>query len=189
MTAASESPLSLGELARLVIEQEKKPLTVDEIWAVAEQNGLVKQLKGTGKTPKATLAARLYTGVKTPDGLFAKVGARPARFVLKSLLKNITQETLEKQLAETPTVTPFEPQKRPAVKLTKNELRRAIVETLEQRGKHSCAKVRLPDAVIKHIKVDVIRRIHLGIHPHYTALPMCHPASPGDEDLRGGRRR
>ena len=106
MATTSESPLTFGELARLVIEKEKKALTVDEIWAVAEESGLVPQLKGTGKTPKATLGARLYTDANTPDGLFAKVGARPARFILKSLLKNITQESLEKQIGEAPVVTP-----------------------------------------------------------------------------------
>lgn len=106
MTTVSESPLSFGELARLVIEKEKKPLTVDEIWAVAEQTDLAVRLQTTGKTPKATLGARLYTDANSPDGLFQKVGARPARFILKSLLKNITQETLERQLAETPVVVP-----------------------------------------------------------------------------------
>jgi uncharacterized protein len=106
MTTASESPLSFSELARLVIEREKKPLTVDEIWAVAEQTNLISRLQTTGKTPKATLGARLYTDANVADGLFQKVGARPARFILKSLLKNITQESLEKQLAETPAVTP-----------------------------------------------------------------------------------
>ena len=106
MVTTSESPLTFSDLARLVIEKKKKPLTVDEIWAAAEQSGLVSQLKGTGKTPRASLGSTLYTDVKTPDGLFAKVGARPASFILKSLLKNITQETLEKQLAETPTAAP-----------------------------------------------------------------------------------
>jgi len=104
MTTPSESPLSFGELARLVVEKVKKPVTVDEIWAAAEQTGLVSKLQTTGKTPKATLGARLYTDANTPDGLFQKVGARPARFILKSLLKNVTHETLEKQLAEPPSV-------------------------------------------------------------------------------------
>ena len=73
MTMPSESPLSFIELARLVIEKEKKPLTVDEIWAVAEQTDLVRQLQTTGKTPKATLGAKLYTDANMPDGLFQKV--------------------------------------------------------------------------------------------------------------------
>jgi hypothetical protein len=101
----SESPLSFSELARIVIEREKKPLAVDEIWAVAEQIGLVPQLKGTGKTPKATLGARLYTDAKTPDGLFAKVGARPARFILRSLLGTISQEALAQQIAQIPSAS------------------------------------------------------------------------------------
>ncbi len=55
MATTSESSLTFGELARLVIEKEKKPLTVDEIWAVAEQTGLVSQLKGTGKRRRLLL--------------------------------------------------------------------------------------------------------------------------------------
>ncbi|MGO8746290.1 MAG: HTH domain-containing protein [Thermoguttaceae bacterium] len=106
MTTASESPLTFSDLARLVIGKEKKALTVDEIWAVAEQTGLVLELKGTGKTPKATLGARLYTDAKMPDGLFAKVGARPAKFILKSLLGTIPKSTLEKQLVEISTIVP-----------------------------------------------------------------------------------
>lgn len=74
MTTASESALSFGELARLVVESEKRPLTVDEIWAVAEQTGLVPRLQTSGKTPKATLGARLYTDANASDGLFQKVG-------------------------------------------------------------------------------------------------------------------
>ena len=52
---------------------EKKPLTVDEIWAVAEQTGLVPQLQTSGKTPTATLGARLYTDANSPDGLFRRL--------------------------------------------------------------------------------------------------------------------
>ncbi|MGA2618449.1 MAG: hypothetical protein ABSF26_12630 [Thermoguttaceae bacterium] len=52
----------------------------------------MSQLKGTGKTPKVTLEVRLYSDANAPDGLFAKVAARPARFILRSLLKNISQE-------------------------------------------------------------------------------------------------
>lgn len=98
MISPSDSPLSFADLARLTIEREKKPLTVDEIWVVAEEMALVGRLQTTGKTPKATLGARLYTDANSPDGLFQKVGARPARFILKSLLKEITPDSLEEQL-------------------------------------------------------------------------------------------
>jgi hypothetical protein len=36
MATTSPSSLTFSELARLVVEKEKKALTVDEIWAVAE---------------------------------------------------------------------------------------------------------------------------------------------------------
>jgi hypothetical protein len=101
MTTTSEK-LSFIDLACKVLEKEQKALSVDEIWDMADKAGLTGQLGSVGKTPKATLGSRLYTGAKEPTGIFAKVGFRPAKFVLKSLLKTIPKEALEQQLSETP---------------------------------------------------------------------------------------
>ena len=144
----SESPLSFGELARLVVEKERKPLTVDEIWAIAEQSGLVPRLRTTGKTPTATLGARLYTDASMPDGLFQKIGARPARFILKSLLKNITQETLERQIAETSSVAPK------ATPYTERDLHPLLVQFAHERFAAYCKTIYHEKSVKKGQKHD-----------------------------------
>lgn len=96
-----QNQISFLDLANVVLAKENKPLSVDEIWAVAEKDGLVARLETVGKTPKATLGARLYTEVKRSNSSFGKVGARPARFILKTTLEKISKETLD-QISETP---------------------------------------------------------------------------------------
>ena len=98
---AMQNQISFIELARLVLAKENKPLTVDEIWDVAQKVGLVSQLETGGKTPKASLGARLYTDVKRSNSPFGKIGARPARFVLKTSLGKIPKEILD-QIPEIP---------------------------------------------------------------------------------------
>jgi len=93
------SPSSFAELARLVIEKENRPLTVGEIWAIADASGFVSRLKTAGKTPTATLGARLYTDAKSPDGIFQRIGARPARFILKASVSSTAPEPLEAVLS------------------------------------------------------------------------------------------
>jgi hypothetical protein len=94
-----QNQISFIELAHLVLAKENTPLTVDEIWDTAGKNGLVSRLETVGKTPKATLGARLYTEVKRPNSSFEKVGARPAKFGLKATLEKIPKDTLE-QISE-----------------------------------------------------------------------------------------
>ena len=106
METTSVSALSFADLARLVIEKAGKALTVNEIWAAAEQAGLVSRLQTAGKTPTATLGSRLYTDANSPDGLFQKVGARPAKFILKSMFKGVAAEVLDQQPAEPPVPAP-----------------------------------------------------------------------------------
>lgn len=74
------------ELAEKVLDEEKKPLTSNEIWQIATDKGYDKQLNTKGKTPWATLGAQIYVNArdnsKTPFGM---AGARPKRFYLKRL--------------------------------------------------------------------------------------------------------
>ena len=51
-------------LAEKILRNSKTPLSANEIWNLAEQEGLVQELNSQGKTPSATLGARLYTIVK-----------------------------------------------------------------------------------------------------------------------------
>ena len=43
------------KLARKVLDAEKCPLTINEIWAMAKEKGYDKELVTSGKTPWATL--------------------------------------------------------------------------------------------------------------------------------------
>lgn len=74
------------ELAELIIKEENKPLTSNEIWNIAVSKGYDKKLNSEGKTPSATLGALLYVNVKdNPRSMFSKTDSRPKRFYLKNM--------------------------------------------------------------------------------------------------------
>ena len=56
--------LSFFQLAQRVIKEVQHPLTANEIWEIAQEKGYDKELDTKGKTPWATLAARLYVDVR-----------------------------------------------------------------------------------------------------------------------------
>jgi len=73
------------ELAERVLEEEKRPLTANEIWTLATEKGYDKQLNSEGKTPWATLGAQIYVNAKdNPKSPFAQTDSRPKKFYLKS---------------------------------------------------------------------------------------------------------
>jgi len=89
--------LTFLELAEKIIGEQQKPMTVDEIWKTAVEKEYDKLLLTKGKTPWATLGARLFVMVRDDkDSPFVKIGARPARFALKGQTKIIDQESLAK---------------------------------------------------------------------------------------------
>jgi hypothetical protein len=78
------------ELAERILKELKKPLTANEIWQLAVDKGFDKQLKSDGKTPWATLGARMYVNAKDhPKSLFAQTDTIPKRFYLKSQASQI----------------------------------------------------------------------------------------------------
>ena len=73
------------ELAQKVLEEIKKPLTANEIWEFGVKKDYDKQLNSKGKTPWATLGARIYTDERdNSNTIFAVIGKRPKRFYLKN---------------------------------------------------------------------------------------------------------
>lgn len=77
------------ELAEQVIKKFNQPLTPNEIWEKAVEIGLDKSLNSNGKTPWATLGARLYVEIRdNSNSRFVSVGKRPTRFGLKNITKN-----------------------------------------------------------------------------------------------------
>ncbi|MTI31692.1 HTH domain-containing protein, partial [Xanthovirga aplysinae] len=79
------------ELAKEILNKEENPLSANEIWRKASEEGLVEELGSNGKTPSATLAAHLYVISRdNPEGPFKTVGKRPKRFYLaKKEYKNL----------------------------------------------------------------------------------------------------
>jgi hypothetical protein len=95
--------ITFHELAYKVIKDEKRPLTVSEIWSIAQSKGYDKELVTKGKTPSHTLGAKLYIDVRdNPDSDFIATGERPKKFILRSLLENIGTKILDVQVSEKP---------------------------------------------------------------------------------------
>lgn len=81
--------MNFYDLAKQVIQQVNQPLSPSEIWDKAVELGLDKELITKGKTPWATLGARLYTDVRdNPNSIFEAVGKNPKRFGLKNITAN-----------------------------------------------------------------------------------------------------
>ncbi|MBI3818270.1 MAG: hypothetical protein HY286_06225 [Planctomycetes bacterium] len=82
--------LTFLQLAQRVLDEEKRPLTPDEIWDVAKLRNYDKEVGSKGLTPSHTVAAQLYIQARdNPGSAFCKIGSRPARFGLRSWSKEI----------------------------------------------------------------------------------------------------
>ena len=89
------------ELAEEILTRIDKPLTANEIWKLAVDFKLDKKLGTIGKTPWATLGARLYVMSRDdPSSVFVAVGKRPKRFYLKSKKYNINFKEYEEGKTE-----------------------------------------------------------------------------------------
>lgn len=83
---------SFLDLTKEVLEKSEKPLTVHEIWQIAEELGLINKVGTSGKTPEKTLAARLYVDIRDNDmSVFYQSNKRPAKFYLKVKKDNIKE--------------------------------------------------------------------------------------------------
>jgi len=78
--------LTFLELAKKVLEAERKPLSPEEIWEVARSKGYDKEVATQGKTPWATIGAQIYINIRDrKDSPFIKIDSRPRRFYLRAL--------------------------------------------------------------------------------------------------------
>jgi hypothetical protein len=82
-----EKQYTFIDLIKDVFEEVKVPLTPEEVWEKAQELSLDKKLGSNGKTPWATLGARLYVDIKENGdaSTFVQVSKRPARFLLRSI--------------------------------------------------------------------------------------------------------
>jgi uncharacterized protein len=89
------------DLAEQIITTIKRPLTVNEMWEKAVELSLDKKLNTKGKTPSATLGARLYVEVRdNQNSKFVAVGKRPTRFGLKDITQNENLPTTTEVIIE-----------------------------------------------------------------------------------------
>lgn len=92
----TEKKLTYLELAKAVLKEVDHPITYQEIWERGRQNGLAEGVGSTGKTPEATLGARLYMDVKNnKDSEFIILGKNPKRFFLKSRKPEVDETLLD----------------------------------------------------------------------------------------------
>ncbi len=83
--------LTFIQLAQKVLTEVKSPLSIDEIWDYASDKNYIVDLNSSGKTPKATLSAR----VGQAGDIFSYTGNRPRRYYLLNLTNNIDFEQVE----------------------------------------------------------------------------------------------
>jgi hypothetical protein len=76
--------LTFLELAKQVLAAARVPMSPNEIWNLATDEGWDKSVASKGKTPSATLGAQLYTHVKHGGQVFAKQPGRKGKFYLRS---------------------------------------------------------------------------------------------------------
>ncbi len=96
------SKLTFRALAQKVLNEEKKPLTAEEIWEIAVKKGYDKQCESRGKTPWRTIGAQIYVDIKeNPESKFVKIDSKPKKFFLKALISPAIEER-EKETIDKP---------------------------------------------------------------------------------------
>lgn len=84
------------QFAERIIREKNRPLTSNEIWEIGLQQGYDKELNSKGKTPWATIGARLYRDIKeNPSTPFIKLNVKPAKYYLKTLSQNYNMINIE----------------------------------------------------------------------------------------------
>jgi len=89
-----------SDLCKDVLQSSNKPLSADEIWEKAKELKLDEKIGTIGKTPEASIAARLYTDIKEEGdkSIFEQVSRRPAKFYLRAKSNKIEgNETYEEE--------------------------------------------------------------------------------------------
>lgn len=85
------------QLAIETISKIGKPLTPVEIWGKAEELGIAKKVGTEGKTPWASIGARVYLDIRDNQNTeLVQVSKRPTKFFLKSLITD--ENSLKKEV-------------------------------------------------------------------------------------------
>jgi len=74
------------ELAKIIIEEERKPLSDNEIWELAQAKGYDSKVGTKGRTPWRSIGAQIYVSIRDDiNSPFFKASRKPTRFFLRSL--------------------------------------------------------------------------------------------------------
>lgn len=125
--------LTFLQLAQKVLSENIRPMSSEEIWKYAEEKNYITDLFSLGKTPGATLGARLYVSIKEGEGsLFSATGERPKRFYLKSMASSLNLKGQEQKIVPTkkPGKTYLEKDLHPFVAYYANLYLRAYCKTI-----------------------------------------------------------
>lgn len=94
--------ITFYELAKTIIQEEKRPLSLEEIWSIAVQKGYDLKIGTKGKTPWASIGARIYVDMRdNKNSPFIKASSRPTKFYLRNLLKEKKVEDFSTEELET----------------------------------------------------------------------------------------
>lgn len=92
---------SFIDLAKETLELVREPLTQKEIWEKAIELNISEKVGSSGKTPWATIGARIYTDIRDNESSdFIQVNKRPAKFYLKKLMGNNITITKDNNMKE-----------------------------------------------------------------------------------------
>jgi len=90
--------ITFKELSKKVLEEEKKPLTVEEIWKIAIEKGYDKHCITQGKTPWKTIGAQVYVDIRdNSESPFVKIDSKPRKFFLKTLVSENELKRIEER--------------------------------------------------------------------------------------------
>lgn len=88
---------SFIDLAKETFKLVKEPLTQKEIWEKANELDIANKVVSSGKTPWATIGARIYIDIRdNKNSEFVQVNKRPAKFYLKELMNNSNMAIITK---------------------------------------------------------------------------------------------
>lgn len=72
-------------IAERVLQEERKPMTPEEIWDIVVAKGYDAEVATKGKTPWRSIGAQMFVNMRDKkDSRFVKAGVRPRRFALRS---------------------------------------------------------------------------------------------------------
>ena len=151
-------------LAKKILEEERKPLSVEEIWELAIQKESDNLGNFTGKTPWRSIGAQIYVDIRdNPKSHFVKMDSKPRKFFLKNLVNDnelIEIEEQEKGKIDEPNKVKYsEKDLHPFLTYFINTFMNIYSKTInhERSGKRSYTQWLHPDMVGVHFPIGELK--------------------------------